>query len=146
MNAKTILLTFGLSLVTVLSGCKTGYFDTKEAITPSDELNDRLLKDVLATIQNNFPPAKTRFHFPHGREKLAMALEASLRKYGYAVSSDPKSRDKSDIQLAYKFAEVEKGLFVLSVSAGAGFQVNRLYSESKDGEYVAAGPLLMRKG
>ncbi len=146
MNAKKLMLTLSLSLVTVLSGCKTGYFDTKEAITPPDDLSDRLLKDVLASIQNNFPPAKTRFHFPHGQEKLAIALEDSLRKYGYAVSSNPKDRDKSDIQLAYKFAAVEKGLVVLSVSVGAGFQVNRLYSENKDGEFTAAGPLLMRKG
>ena len=146
MSAKNLILAFSLSILTSVSGCKTGYFDTKEAVAPSDELNDRLLKDVLVTIQNNFPPAKTRFHFPHGGEKLATALDASLRKYGYAVSSDPKSRDKSDIRLAYKFSEIEKGLFVLSVSIGEGFQVNRLYSEGQDGEFVAAGPLLMRKG
>ncbi len=146
MNAKHLLLIAMIGLGTALSGCKTGYFDTKEVVTPTDELNQRLLKDVVATIQANFLPARTRFYFPHGKEKLAPALEASLRKYGYAISSDSKSRAKSDIHLAYKFSEIEKGLFVLSVSIGEGFQINRLYSEAKNGEFAPAGPLLMRKG
>ncbi|MCX6131516.1 MAG: hypothetical protein NTX25_20950 [Proteobacteria bacterium] len=142
MNAKHFLVIAMLGLV----GCQSGYFDLKEAVTPTDELNQRLLKDVATSIQANFLPAKTRFYFPHRKEKLAEALEASLRKYGYAISSDLKSREKSDIQLAYQFSEVEKGLFVLRVSIGEGLQINRLYSEAKDGEFIAAGPLLMRKG
>ncbi len=146
MNAKHLLLIAMIGLGTALSGCKTGYFDTKEVVTPTDDLNQRLLKDVVATIQANFLPARTRFYFPHGKEKLAPVLEASLRKYGYAISSDSKSRAKSDIHLAYKFSEIEKGLFVLSVSIGEGFQINRLYSEAKNGEFTPAGPLLMRKG
>jgi hypothetical protein len=146
MNAKRLLFVALIGLGTALSGCKTGYFDTKEVVTPTDDLNERLLKDVLASIQANFLPAKTRFYFPHGREKLALALEAQLRKYGYAISSDSKSREKSDIHLAYTFSEIEKGLFVLRVAIGKDFQINRLYSETKDGEFIAAGPLLMRKG
>lgn len=146
MSAKHLGFSVLLGFGSIILGCQSGYFDIREAVTPSDDLNQRLLKDVLTTIQANFLPAKTRFYFPHGREKLAEALEGELRKYGYAISADSKSREKTDIPLAYKFSEFEKGLFILSVAVGEGFQVNRLYSETKDGEYVAAGPLLMRKG
>lgn len=137
-----ILMTLGF-----MTSCQsTGYFKTSESAAPSDELNDMLLKDIVVTVQNNFLPAKTRIYFPHGDEKLAVALEASLRKYGYALSVDSKNRQAGDAQLAYKFSEVEPGMYVLRVVVGEGFQVNRIYQQTKDGEYFAAGPLLMRRG
>ena len=124
----------------------SGYYQTSESLAPADELNETLLKDIVVTLQNNFLPAKTRFFFPHRGEKLAIALEASLRKYGYALSLDAKHREKNDLQLAYKFSEVEPGIFVLRVVAGEAFQINRLYQQTKAGEYLAAGPLLLRRG
>lgn len=134
-------------LLSISASCQNGgYFQTSETLPPSDELSETLLKDIVVTVQNNFLPAKTRFFFPHGGEKLAVALEASLRKYGYALSLDAKHREKNDLQLGYKFSEVEPGVFVLRVVAGEAFQINRLYQETKDGEFVAAGPLLMRRG
>lgn len=147
MNARKLSIAVFLGLIPVFSGCQTvGYFDTKEDVTPAEDLHERLLKDVVLTIQNNYAPAKTRFHFPHGKEKLAESLEATLRKYGYGVSSGQKSRENSGIPLAYKFSEIQPGLYVLRVLIGENFQINRLYSMEKDGGYVAAGPLLMRRG
>lgn len=140
---NTLLAMFCLFSVS----CQTpGYFQTAESIPPSDELSDALLKDIVVSVQNNFLPAKTRLFFPHGGEKLAVALEASLRKYGYAISLDTKHREKDDLQFAYKFSEVEPGIFVLRVVVGEGFQINRLYQQTKDGESLAAGPILMRRG
>lgn len=134
-------------LCMMMVSCQTGkYFDTKESIKPEDALLERVHKDVVVTIQNNFLPAKTRIYFPHGDEKIATALEDSLRKYGYAISTDQKKgKQKGEVQLAYKFSEIESGLFVLRVVVGEGFQINRLYEQKKDGEFLAAGPLLMRK-
>lgn len=134
-------------LFSICASCQNGgYFQTSETLPPSDDLSDALLKDIVVSVQNNFLPAKTRFFFPHGGEKLAVALEASLRKYGYALSLDAKHREKNDLQLGYKFSEVEPGVFVLRVVVGEAFQINRLYQQTKDGEYLAAGPLLMRRG
>ena len=144
MKIKNILLS---SFVLFFISCQTpGYFQTAESVPPSDELNETLLKDVIVSVQNNFLPAKTRFFFPHSGEKLAVALESSLRKYGYALSLDAIHREKNDLQFAYKFSEVEPGIFVLRVVVGEGFQINRLYQQTKDGEYLAAGPILMRRG
>lgn len=145
MNAKTFP---GLCLiVALLASCQTGkYFHTSEAITPEHELLERVHKDVVVTIQSNFLPAKTRIYFPHGKEKIATSLEDTLRKYGYAISTDQKKgRQQGEVQLAYKFSEIEPGLFVLRVVLGEGFQVNRFYEQKKDGEFFAAGPLLIRK-
>lgn len=136
-----------LSLFVLTVSCQTpGYFQTAESVPPSDELNESLLKDVVVSVQNNFLPAKTRLFFPHSGEKLAVSLEASLRKHGYAISLDSTHREKNDLQFAYKLSEVEPGIFVLRVVVGEGFQINRLYQQTKDGEYLAAGPILMRRG
>lgn len=144
MKIKNIVFA---SLLLFSFSCQTpGYFQTAESVPPSDELNETLLKDVVVSVQNNFLPAKTRLYFPHNGEKLAVALEASLRRHGYALSLDSKNREKNDLQFAYKFSEVEPGIFVLRVVIGEGFQINRLYQQTKDGEYLAAGPILMRRG
>ena len=137
---------FALLLSICVSCQSPGYFQTSETFPPSDDLNDALLKDIVVTVQNNFLPAKTRFFFPHSGEKLAVALEASLRKYGYALSLDAKHREKNDLQLGYKYSEIEPSVFVLRVVIGEAFQINRLYQQTKEGEYLAAGPILIRKG
>ncbi len=127
--------------------CQTpSYFQTVESVPPSDELSEALLKDIVVSVQNNFLPAKTRLFFPHSGEKLALSLESSLRQHGYAISHDLKHREENDLQVAYKFSEAEPGIFVLRVVVGEGFQINRLYQRTKDGEFLAAGPILMRRG
>lgn len=144
MIAKILMM---LTFLAFLSSCQTpGYFQTKEQVKPSEEFEALLLKDIVVTVKNNFLPAKTRLFFPHDGENLAGALETELRKYGYAVSRDEKSRKEEDVQLGYKLSEIEPKVFVLTVVLGESFQVNRIYQQTPEGEYLAAGPLLMRKG
>jgi len=124
--------------------CQTGYFETKEAITPTQDLTSKLLKDVVITLQNNFPPAKTKLFFPHEKEKLATSLEDSLRRLGYGLTREEK--DPKALILGYKLSSLDNDLFVLNLVVGPQFQLTRLYSKSRDGDYVAAGPMLIRRG
>lgn len=143
MSAKNLLFITALAFA---ASCQSGgYFQTSETLAPSDDLKERLLKDTVVTIQNNFLPAKSRLYFPHGQEKIAVALEAELRKRGYAVGVDKLGHKPGDLQLAYKFSENEVGLYVLRVSVGEAFQINRLYKKDEAGEFLEAGPLLIRR-
>lgn len=128
-------------------GCQTGgYFATEEAYVPVDDFADRLAKDIIVSVQNNFPPAKTRLYFPHGKEKLALLLEERFRKYGYGIVSDQKSRQPGDIQIGYKLDSIENSIIMLRVVVGEHFQVNRIYQKDKDGSFIVSGPTLLRKG
>lgn len=141
MSAKIVLCT---AMIVGQISCQTGYFETKEVVTPSEDLTSKLLKDVVITLQNNFPPAKTKLFFPHSEEKLALSLETSLRHLGYGLMREAK--DPKAMTLGYKLSPLDNDIFVLNVVVGSQFQLTRLYSKSRDGDYVAAGPMLIRRG
>jgi hypothetical protein len=132
-------------LITLLTSCVTNnYFETEETIEPADSLVELLSSDVMATMQNNFPPAKTRVFFPHGKERLARALEDGLRKNGYALVTTEKEKKPGDIHFGYKLDSINAETIVLRLVAGEGFQSNRFYMKQEDGSFTS-GPLLIRK-
>lgn len=140
---RLILAVFAAFSISCQSG---GYYQTVEISPPEAPLSEKIEKDILVTVQNNFPPAKTRIYFPHQDEKLASALEGSLRRLGYGVSREALRREKGDIQLAYKLSQLSDDLFVLRLVVGESFQINRIYERKSDGDFMAAGPLFLRKG
>ncbi len=127
--------------------CQTSsYYSTEEAVAPPDPLVETIAKEVVVTMKNNFPPGKTRIHFPHKKERLALVIEDKLRKSGYAVVVNSKEVAKDDLRLAYKLDTLGSESVFLRLVAGEGFQFNRFYQREKDGTFTAAGPILLRKG
>ena len=134
-----------------------GYFQSQEVIKTEDELQERLIKDIIVSLQHNFPPAKTRFIFQHQGKKLGLALDQALRKLGYGIEEKPADVNKTaqvprlgvvKLKLAYILSPLdshELGLVQLRLVVGEEFEISRLYRK-KDGSYSAAGPLLLRKG
>ncbi len=144
---KTIRnLVFTLFAAFSISCQSGGYFKIVEVFTPEAPLSEKIEKDILITVENNFPPAKTRIYFPHRNEKLASTLEGSLRKLGYGVSTEALRRGKGDLQLGYKLSQLSDDLFILRLVVGESFQINRIYERKSDGDFVAAGPIFLRKG
>lgn len=150
---------FPLLLIFFALGCQSsGYFHSQEVIKTEDALQERLIKDIIVSLQHNFPPAKTRFIFNHQGKKLGLALDQALRSLGYGIEEKKaanvkktpqhKTSKSSSWELAYILSPlnaIEPGLLQLRLVVGENFEMNRLYRK-KDGSYSAAGPLLLRKG
>ena len=130
-----------------LAGCQTGtYFDIKEVVEPNDELVALLSKEVLVTLEKNFPPAKNKICFVHDKERLALALDEILRKNGYAlITKDPRSQS-GELLLAYTLDSLDERTVIVRVVVGDNFSSSRLYSKRDDGSYAPAGPLLIQNG
>lgn len=145
MNHKKPVQFILITMIFLISlSCRSGYFETEETVAPSEDLASKVLKDVVITMQNNFPPAKTKLFFRHKNEKMALNLEIHLRRLGYGLVQDLK--DPKSLRLGYKFGELDKDNFILNLVVGDEFQITRLYSRSRDGDYITAGPMMMRRG
>ncbi len=141
-NLILVLIIF-LSII----GCKTTYYDTSELKGAAPEgLNQSIAKDVVHMISESFPPAQTKIFFPRGGSELASMIDKELRGMGYAVTDESGSREKLDVQLAYKMSFVGEKFYILRLVAGENFQINRVYQKAKDGKIIASGPVLMRRG
>ena len=136
-----------LVFVLIFTGCQTGgYFATQEAIEPTGPLVDLLTKEVLVTLEKNFPPARSRILFAHDKEKLAAALEGALRKGGYALISKDQAAKEGDLRLGYTLDSIDSRTIILRMVVGENFASSRLYAKREDGSYAPAGPLLIRRG
>ena len=141
---KTSILTFLLCFAAM--GCTTTYYETSELKSVPDGLNVSIAKDILHMIEESFPPAQTRIFFPRTETELSTLIDKELRGRGYAVSSASSARSKPDVQLSYKMSFVGEKFYILRLVAGENFQMNRVYQKAKDGQIVASGPVLMRRG
>jgi len=128
------------------AGCTTTYYDTSELKSVPDGLNVSIAKDVVHMIEESFPPAQTKIFFPRGDTELSTLIDKELRGRGYAVTDSTSSRSKPDVQLAYKMSFVGEKFYIIRLVAGEDFQINRVYQKAKDGQIVASGPVLMRRG
>ena len=136
-----------LVIALFITGCQTnGYFATREVFEPGDALVDLLTREILVTLEKNFPPAKSRLVFVHDKERLAVALDEALRKNGYALIGADQTPQQDDVRFAYTLDYIDARTIILRLVVGENFTSGRLYVKREDGSFAAAGPLLIRSG
>ena len=132
-----------LPLALLLAGCATlqGFHSVEEVdLTPAQA--DTLARDTVSQIAQAYPPGSTTFVLSRGGA-LGDALEQALRAQGYAVTlaADKKEGEGDGGErraLRYLLSPYEEGM-VLSVQAGDGFQLNRLYGKTAEGVAAQSG-------
>lgn len=143
-TTKSLILIF-TSILMLPSCVTTEYFETKQLIEPSPLLLEAMATEIIVTLKNQTPPAKTTLTFTHKKESLAQLLEKKFRDEGYAIAMKGSSPASKPITFAYTLDSGNKRQIFLRFVFGESFQATRIYELSESGSYRAQGPLLMRR-
>nr|WP_246574520.1 conjugal transfer protein TrbH [Chelatococcus asaccharovorans] len=132
----------------LLSGCSTIGTDGLVASTAPAELSaptaSAVAGDLVPRLAEQIGQGKATIVLKPDGSAFGSALEASLRGWGYAVTTDQDTKDPQAIRLAYVLGSVD-GQILARLSTGS-IEIGRVYSATAAGAQPASPLSVMKRG
>ena len=132
----------------LLSGCSTIGTDGLVASTAPAELSaptaSAVAGDLVPRLAEQLGQGKATIVLKPDSSVFGSALEASLRTWGFAVTTDPDAKDKNAIHLAYVLAPVD-GQILARLTTGS-LEIGRIYATTGNGATPASPISVMQRG
>lgn len=132
----------------LLSGCQS--FDSTSLVTSSApaELSapaaSAVAGDLVPRLAEQIGQGKATISLKPDGSVFGSALEASLRTWGYAVTTDQNEKDPKVVRLAYVLAPVD-GQVLARLSTGS-IDIGRVYTTTPAGATPASPLSVMKRG
>jgi hypothetical protein len=140
-------------VTTLLSGCAGLGFDGFGAdglvvSTAPAELTapaaSAVAGDLVPRLAEQLGQGKATVILKPDSSVFGSVLEASLRTWGFAVTTDPDAKDKNAIHLAYVLAPVD-GQILARLTTGS-LEIGRIYATTGSGATPASPISVMQRG
>lgn len=132
----------------LLSGCQSLGPDGVVASTAPAELSaptaSAVAGDLVPRLAEQIGQGKATIVLKPDSSAFGSALEASLRTWGYAVTTDQEVKDPKVIRLAYVLAPVD-GQVLARLSTGS-IEIGRVYAMTQAGAVPASPVSIMKRG
>ena len=100
--------------------------------------------DLVPRLAEQLGQGKATIVLKPDSSVFGSALEASLRTWGFAVTTDPDAKDKNAIHLAYVLAPVD-GQILARLTTGS-LEIGRIYATTGSGATPASPISVMQRG
>lgn len=136
-----------LLVVAFLSGCQTLGSSGLVASSAPAELTapaaSAVAGDLVPRFAEQIGPGTATIILKADSSAFGSALEASLRTWGYAVTSEQNSKDPKAIPLAYVLVPVD-GQVLARLSTGS-IEIGRVYTMTQTGAAPASPVSVMKR-
>lgn len=130
-----------------LSGCTTlGPDGLAESTAPAEltaSAASSVAGDLVPRLAEQIGQGKATIVLKSDSSTFGTALEASLRGWGYTVTTDPERKDPKAIKLAYALMSVD-GQILARLSTGT-IEIGRVYATTATGAQPASPISLMTR-
>ena len=100
--------------------------------------------DLVPRLAEQLGQGKATIVLKPDSSVFGSALEASLRTWGFAVTTDPDAKDQNAIHLAYVLAPID-GQILARLTTGS-LEIGRIYATTGNGATPASPISVMQRG
>lgn len=150
MLARTAMVVMAATLVSGCSGLGLDGFGTSGVVasTAPTEMTtlaaSTIAGDLVPRLAEQLGQGKATIVLKPDSSAFGAALEAALRTWGFAVTTDGEVKDQSAIRLAYVLAPVD-GQILARLTTGS-LEIGRIYTTSGTGATPASPVSVMQRG
>ncbi|WP_245427460.1 conjugal transfer protein TrbH [Pleomorphomonas carboxyditropha] len=150
MLARTAMVVMVVTLVSGCAGLGLDGFGTSGLVasTAPTEMTtlaaSAVAGDLVPRLAEQLGQGKATIVLKPDSSAFGAALEAALRTWGFAVTTDSEVKDQNAIRLAYVLAPVD-GQILARLTTGS-LEIGRIYTTSGTGALPASPVSVMQRG
>ena len=150
MLARTAMVVMAATLVSGCAGLGLDGFGTSGLVasTAPTEMTtlaaSAVAGDLVPRLAEQLGQGKATIVLKPDSSAFGAALEAALRTWGFAVTTDSEVKDQNAIRLAYVLAPVD-GQILARLTTGS-LEIGRIYTTSGTGAVPASPISVMQRG
>ena len=150
MLARTAMVVMAATLVSGCAGLGLDGFGTSGVVasTAPTEMTtlaaSAIAGDLVPRLAEQLGQGKATIVLKPDSSVFGSALEASLRTWGFAVTTDPDAKDQNAIHLAYVLAPID-GQILARLTTGS-LEIGRIYATTGNGATPASPISVMQRG
>ena len=150
MFARTAIVVVAAALVSGCAGLGFDAFGTSGVVasTAPTEMTtlaaSAIAGDLVPRLAEQLGQGKATIVVKPDNSVFGAALEAALRTWGFAVTTDREMKDQNAIRLAYVLAPVD-GQILARLTTGS-LEIGRIYATSGTGAIPASPVSVMQRG
>ena len=150
MLARTAMVVMAATLVSGCAGLELDGFGTSGLVasTAPTEMTtlaaSAIAGDLVPRLAEQLGQGKATIVLKPDSSVFGSALEASLRTWGFAVTTDNAVKDQNAVHLAYILAPVD-GQILARLTTGS-LEIGRIYATSGSGATPASPISVMQRG
>ena len=150
MLARTAMVVMAATLVSGCAGLGLDGFGTSGLVASTAPIEmtasaaSAIAGDLVPRLAEQLGQGKATIVLKSDTSAFGAALEAALRTWGFAVTTDGEVKDQNAIRLAYVLAPVD-GQILARLTTGS-LEIGRIYATSGTGAIPASPVSVMQRG
>ena len=150
MLARTAMVVMAATLVSGCAGLGLDGFGTSGLVASTAPIEmtasaaSAIAGDLVPRLAEQLGQGKATIVLKSDTSAFGAALEAALRTWGFAVTTDSEVKDQNAIRLAYVLAPVD-GQILARLTTGS-LEIGRIYATSGTGAIPASPVSVMQRG
>ena len=150
MLARTAMVVMAATLVSGCAGLGLDGFGTSGLVASTAPIEmtasaaSAIAGDLVPRLAEQLGQGKATIVLKPDSSAFGAALEAALRTWGFAVTTDGEVKDQNEIRLAYVLAPVD-GQILARLTTGS-LEIGRIYATSGTGAIPASPVSVMQRG
>ena len=150
MLARTAMVVMAATLVSGCAGLGLDGFGTSGLVASTAPIEmtasaaSAIARDLVPRLAEQLGQGKATIVLKSDTSAFGAALEAALRTWGFAVTTDGEVKDQNAIRLAYVLAPVD-GQILARLTTGS-LEIGRIYATSGTGAIPASPVSVMQRG
>ena len=150
MLARTAMVVMAATLVSGCAGLGLDGFGTSGLVASTAPIEmtasaaSAIAGDLVPRLAEQLGQGKATIVLKSDTSAFGAALEAALRTWGFAVTTDGEVKDQNAIRLAYVLAPVD-GQILARLTTGS-LEIGRIYTTSGTGALPASPVSVMQRG
>ena len=150
MLARTAMVVMAATLVSGCAGLGLDGFGTSGLVASTAPIEmtasaaSAIAGDLVPRLAEQLGQGKATIVLKSDTSAFGAALEAALRTWGFAVTTDGEVKDQNAIRLAYVLAPVD-GQILARLTTGS-LEIGRIYTTSGTGAVPASPISVMQRG
>ena len=148
--ARTAMVVMAATLVSGCAGLGLDGFGTSGLVASTAPIEmtasaaSAIAGDLVPRLAEQLGQGKATIVLKSDTSAFSAALEAALRTWGFAVTTDGEVKDQNAIRLAYVLAPVD-GQILARLTTGS-LEIGRIYATSGTGAIPASPVSVMQRG
>ena len=148
--ARTAMVVMAATLVSGCAGLGLDGFGTSGLVASTAPIEmtasaaSAIAGDLVPRLAEQLGQGKATIVLKSDTSAFGAALEAALRTWGFAVTTDGEVKDQNAIRLAYVLAPVD-GQILARLTTGS-LEIGRIYATSGTGAIPASPVSVMQRG
>ena len=150
MLARTAMVVMAATLVSGCAGLGLDGFGTSGLVASTAPIEmtasaaSAIARDLVPRLAEQLGQGKATIVLKSDTSAFGAALEAALRTWGFAVTTDGEVKDQNAIRLAYVLAPVD-GQILARLTTGS-LEIGRIYTTSGTGANPVSPISVMQRG